>query len=140
MPDEPQYEPSNPRGKWASRRRLAIRLGTALLEDERVPQAMKDKALEHKDVTLDVLADAIEDFGLSYEFKILRLMEKLYWDMIRQGQFGPLFVPNTVDVNGQRILTPVGEIKQLMDDIYTPEFLDQFDEEGEPLDQDPVEG
>jgi hypothetical protein len=138
MPDEPQYEPSNPRGKWASRRRLAQAIGQAASADSRVPPAAREHM--EKIGTIDAMEQAIKDFGLSYEFKILRLMEKLYWDMIRQGQFGPLYVPNSVDVNGQRILTPVGEIKQLMDDIYTPEFLDQFDEEGEPLDQDPVEG
>ena len=32
-----------------------------------------------------------------------------------------------------------GEIKQAMDDIFTPEFLDLFDEEGE-LVQDPAGG
>jgi hypothetical protein len=112
---------------------LATELGKALLQDERVPQDMKDKALEHKAVTLDVLADAIEDFGLSYEFKILRLIEKLYWNGIRQGVFGPIYIPNSVDAEGKRIPTPVGQIKLLMDDIFDPEFLAQFDEEGEPL-------
>lgn len=119
--------------EWMSSREIARRLGKALLEDERIPQPVKDRLLEHKDVALDVMADAVEASWLHYEFKILRLTEFVAM-AIREGQFGPNVVPNTVDVNGERILTPVGEINELFRDIYDPDFLDQFDEEGNPID------
>lgn len=121
-----------PRGKWATRRDLATALGKRLLEDERVPQPLKDRMLEHRQVALDVMEDAIMGFGLSYEFRILRLTEQLK-DAIKSGAFGPLVVPNTVDQQGQPIFTPVGEIAMLFKDIYSPEFLELFDEEGNPI-------
>lgn len=69
-----------------------------------------------------------------YEFKILRLIEKVK-DAIWGGAFGPLTIPNTVDAEGMKIPTPVGEVAMLLRDCYTPEFLDQFDEEGNPLEE-----
>ena len=79
-----------------------------------------------------VVREAYEATGYTREFKILRLVEKVK-NAIDGGAFGPLTIPNTVNVGGEKIRTPVGEIASLLRDVYTPEFLDQFDEEGEPL-------
>lgn len=118
--------------EWASRRRIAVRLGTTLVNDERLPVELRQYLLDHRAAALNILEEAIDDFNLSYEFKILRLVEKVK-DAIESGVFGPLTIPNTVDENGEKIKTPVGEIGFLLKDCYTPEFLDQFDEDGNPL-------
>ena len=76
--------------------------------------------------------EAYERTGYTQEFKILRLLEKIK-NAIDAAAFGPLTVPDTVDMDGEKVLTPVGEIWTLLRDVYTPEFLDQFDEEGEPI-------
>ena len=78
-----------------------------------------------------VVKEAYEATGYTQEFKILRLIEKVK-NAIDGGAFGPITIPNTVH-EGEKVLTPVGEIAMLLRDIYTPEFLEQFDEEGEPL-------
>ena len=78
-----------------------------------------------------VVREAYEATGYTYEFKILRLLEKVK-DAIIAGAFGPLAIPNTLNADGEKILTPVGEIATLLRDCYTPEVLDQFDEDGEP--------
>ena len=119
--------------EWMTTEEWARRLGKALLEDERMPQQARDYLLQHKAVALQVLQDAMVHAWLGYEFKILRLTEKVK-GAIAMGAFGPLVIPNTVDVEGLPIQTPVGEIHQLFRDIYDPDFLDQFDEDGEPLD------
>lgn len=118
--------------EWMTSREIARRLGKALIEDERVPQGLKDKALEHRVVALDVMEDAVKAAFLHYEFKILRLTEFLYM-AIREGQFGPLSVPNSVGVDGLPILTPVGEINEMFRQIYDFDFLEGFDEEGNPI-------
>lgn len=102
------------------------------MEDERVPQELKDYLLAHKQVALDVMEDAFVELNFGMELKILRLTEKLK-DAVLGGEFGPITVPNTVDVNGQQILTPVGEIGEIFRDIYLMEFLDLHDEEGNLL-------
>lgn len=74
-----------------------------------------------------------------YEFKVLRLTERVV-DAIEAGQFGPIYIPNTV-VEGQQVPTPVGEIALLFRDIYDQEFLDLFDENGNVLESlDPGTG
>lgn len=130
---------NHPRGAWASSRKLAIRLGQHLINDERMPLQLRQYLLDNRTVALDVLEDAVKDFDLHFEFKILRLTEQLK-DAARAGAFGPLWIPNTLDGNGAKIPTPVGEIVLLFNDIYSQEFLDQFDEEGVPLPQDPEGG
>lgn len=117
---------------WWTSRRIVARLGAAMLEDERVPQELKDYLLAHKQVALDVMEDAFVELNFGMELKILRLTEKLK-DAVLGGEFGPITVPNTVDVNGQQILTPVGEIGEIFRDIYLMEFLDLHDEEGNLL-------
>lgn len=96
------------------------------------------RALENHPVAemLEEVFEAQTDW--SYERKVLRLTEKLR-DGIDRGDFGPLVVPNTLGADGLPILTPAGHIANVFRTIYTPEFLDQFDEEGEllPLDPDP---
>lgn len=124
--------------EWMTSAEIARRLGKALMEDERVPQALKDRALEHKDIALQVMADAVDAAYLTHEFKILRLTERVAM-AIREGQFGPLAIPNSVH-DGLPILTPVGEINSLFRDIYDFDFLEQFDEEGNLLDPDPTGG
>ena len=115
--------------EWLTSRQIAVRLGKALLEDERMPAQLRQYLLDHKAVALDVLQDAFVSTEYHNEFKILRLTERVAMAM-SQGVFGPLTIPNTVNVDGEKIRTPVGEIAALFRDIYTPEFLDQFDEEG----------
>jgi hypothetical protein len=84
-----------------------------------------------------VVKEAFDSTNYQNELKINRLTEKVV-TAINHAAFGPLTIPNTVDVNGEKILTPVGEIWALFRDIYTPEFLDQFDEEGNLI--EPEEG
>lgn len=118
--------------EWLTSRQIAARLGKALLEDERIPQELREYLLAHKAVALDVMEDAFVSTGYTQEFKILRLMEMVVM-AVNRLEFGPLFIPNTVDVNGDKIPTPVGQLWALFRDIYTLEFLEQFDEEGNPL-------
>lgn len=118
--------------EWWTARQIAVRLGQALLDDDRIPQDMKDKVLANQAVALDVLEDAFQSIGYHWEHKVLRLTEKLK-DSIDNGAFGPLTVPNSVGTDGQKIRTPVGEIALMFRDIYTREFLELFDEEGNML-------
>ena len=76
--------------------------------------------------------EAYEATGYTQEFKILRLVEKVK-DAMYLGVFGPLYIPNTVDQEGERLPTPVGVVAKLLKDVYTPEFLDTVDEEGEVI-------
>jgi hypothetical protein len=96
-------------------------------------QAILDNGLG--EVIVDILD---QQMSWTYERKVLRLTERLR-DMIQRGEFGPLSVPNTLDENGMPIPTPAGGIAMALADIYTPEFLDMFDEEGNLL-APPVEG
>ena len=84
-----------------------------------------------------VVKEAFESTDYTQEFKVLRLIEQVV-EAINRGAFGPLTIPNSVNVDGEKILTPVGEVWSLFRDIYTVEFLNQFDEEGNPL--EPEEG
>ena len=80
----------------------------------------------------DSLVEGFRDTGYGVEFKILRLTEKIR-TAINAGVFGPLTIPNTVDVEGNPIRTPVGEIAALFDDVYSEDFLNNVDDNGNPL-------
>jgi hypothetical protein len=105
---------------------------------DRLPPPAQQAILDHAlgEVIVDVLD---QQMSWTYERKILRLTEQLK-DAIQNGGFGPLTVPNTLDENGLPIQTPAGGIAQAFKDIYTPEFLDLFDEEGNLLADPPSEG
>lgn len=80
----------------------------------------------------NVVKEAFELTNYHNELKIVRLAEKIK-DAAQAGLFGPLYIPNTVDVNGEPIPTPVGVMASLLIDIYQEGFLDMHDEEGNPI-------
>lgn len=88
------------------------------------------------DAQLESLRDSLEDgfrqTGYQQEFKIARLVEKIK-EAALAGTFGPLYIPNTVDVEGNPIPTPVGVMAQLLIDVYSAGFLDGVDEDGNPI-------
>lgn len=120
--------------EWLSSDQIVARLGKAMVEDERMPAQLRAYLLEHKAVALDVLKDAFVSTGYTQEFKIIRLMEKVF-DAMKAGAFGPRWIPNSVNQQGEKIPTPVGEVWNLFADIFHTEFLEQFDEEGNPLEE-----
>lgn len=77
----------------------------------------------------EALAQGVRDAGLGREFKVLRLTERLK-DALEAGFYGPRYEPNTVDVNGDRIITPIGQVYEDFRRIYSMDFLDQHDEDG----------
>ena len=80
----------------------------------------------------DSLIDGFRQTGYQQELKIARLVEKIKEAAVN-GLFGPLWIPNSVDQNGQKIPTPVGVMTSLLIDIYTDGFLDMHDEDGNPI-------
>lgn len=118
-----------PEGReWLSSDQIAARMMDKL--NAELPAGVK-KALD-KHPVIQMLKDAYISTEYTYEFKILRLVEKVK-NAMGEGTFGPLVIPNSVDVNGEQIPTPVGVVYFMLKDIYTPEFLDMFDEEGNLL-------
>ena len=111
---------------WLTSRAIADRITDLLRERFGTIQGLNRGNVQR------VVKEAFEATEYTQEFKVLRLSEQVVM-AINAGAFGPLTIPNTVNVDGEKILTPVGEIWSLFRDIYSPEFLDQFDEEGEPL-------
>ena len=128
---------SAPDGReWWTPTQMAERIAKNVGADERLPTATRQRIETDKEPFVEVVRDAIGDSGFRYELTLLRLVEQIK-DAIGTVAFGPLVVPNTVDVEGLPIPTPVGEVYSVLNDCYTPEFLDQFDEEGNPLPIEP---
>ncbi len=121
---------------WLTPSDIARQIARGIGTDDRLPDAMKTRIANNKAAFVEVVADAIKGSGLKQELTLLRLVEKIK-DAIGNYAFGGLVIPGTVDTEGQTVKTPVGEIHSLLRDAYTMEFLDMFDEEGNPL---PPEG
>ncbi len=122
--------------EWLSPTGIAKAIARGIGTDDRIPPSVASKIANNKEAFVDVVADAIRESGLKSELTLLRLVEKIK-DAIGNKAFGGLVIPGTVDIEGQTVLTPVGEIHALLRDAYTMEFLEMFDEEGVPL---PPEG
>lgn len=118
--------------RWPTKREVAEKMRARLVEV--VPGNILNRIGDHPQIDA-ILEDCYEVMGYDVERKISRLTERLK-DAIFAGAFGPLVIPNTVDVNGNQIPTPVGEIAMAFRDIYTEDFLALFDEEGNLLDPD----
>lgn len=117
---------------WITPTGIAREIAKGIGTDDRLPKGMRDGIRNNKAEFVDVVGDAIRNTHLRYELTRSRLMEKIK-DSLGLMAFGALVISNAVDTNGQPIKTPVGEIYALLKDIYTPEFLDMFDEEGDLL-------
>ena len=122
--------------QWWTPTQMAERVAHTARADGRLTTAMQQLIRQDEEAFVEVVRDAIGNSGFRYELTLLRLVEQIK-DAIGILAFGPLVVPNTVDVEGLPIKTPVGEIHAMLEDCYTPEFLDQFDEEGNPLPIEP---
>ena len=124
--------------EWFTPTFMAEHIAKNIGTNERLPTAVRERIASNREVFVKAVAEAIFDSDLRYELTLLRLVEKIK-DSIGLLAFGALAIPNSVDQKGQPILTPVGEIHSLLRDIYTPEFLDMFDEEGNPLLEPPAD-
>ena len=89
---------------------------------------------EQMEALREDLIEGLRDAQLQNEFKVLRLCEQLF-HAIESGVFGPTVIPNTVDVDGKPIPTPVGEIYRLFAELYSVDFLDLLDENANPLEE-----
>jgi hypothetical protein len=113
-------------------------LTPAAIIERQIQQVLKDYPSMMPSQMEDIRASLEEGFrstGYQTEFKILRLYERIQ-ESVRRGVFGPLVVPDAVDVDGNKIPTPAGQIGLLMRDATTADFLDMLDEDGIPLDAD----
>ncbi len=118
--------------EWIQPSTMATRLGQALIADERLPEQLRMYLIEHRTMALEILRDTFGAAGFKHELTLLRLVEKIK-DAIARLAFGPLYIPNTVDVEGLPIPTPVGQIYEALRDCYDWDFLDLFDEDGNLL-------
>lgn len=91
--------------------RIVERLGSV---PGRGPQALRDS-----------IAEAYRDTGYEYEFKIVRLVERLK-DALAAGAYGDLGTPEEP--------TPLGLVAADLKAIYSTAVLDAVDENGNPLD------
>lgn len=101
-------------------------LTSAQMAEKAVEHLERDGALPVPAALRDRIRDAIRrgfvSTNYTQEFKILRLVEILK-DAVGRGEFGPLD-PGT----------PLAEVHQAFQNIFTQSFLDQFDEEGNLID------
>ncbi|MHC4702674.1 MAG: hypothetical protein ACYTFQ_19095 [Planctomycetota bacterium] len=109
------------------------------LQLEQIERDHPNMTAQQRESLRESLEEGFRLTNYHQEFKIARLVEKVK-EAIFHKNFGPLQVPNTVDVNGLPINTPVGEIAYLLADIYSEGFLDQFDDDGELLPLDSGDG